>query len=140
MKFLKKFFIKNTKRIAKRFFEVCDVVTKRASLYKKVALLLLIVAAILGLFSYTTNRVSDTVSKTVVVSESEIIKRVAKFTSIPNEKPISIVRVEDAESLKEQHLFYKDVKEGDYVIVYEDRVIIYDLRGDRVVAQKFLQQ
>ncbi len=103
---------------------------------KKILLISALLLAIIGGVFYIKSSVTDYVANNVVVSESEIIRRIKTHTSVPNEEPISIVRVQDAESLRLQHAFYKDVKEGNYIVVYKDKVIIYDLRGDRVVAEK----
>ena len=72
----------------------------------------------------------------VIVSESEIINRVSKHISLPNDKPISVIRVDDADTLRKQNDFYKDVKTGEYVLIYEKTIIIYDLMNDSIVARK----
>ena len=72
----------------------------------------------------------------VVVSQSEIIDRVAKLTALPQEKPEAVVRVEDAETLKKQNIFYENVKVGDYVVVFSKVAVIYDLRNNTIVAIK----
>lgn len=72
----------------------------------------------------------------VVVSQSEIIDRVAKLTSLPQEKPEAVVRVEDAETLKKQNVFYENVKVGDYIVVFSKVAVIYDLRNNSIVAIK----
>ena len=46
----------------------------------------------------------------VVISKSEIVARVGKLTSLPQEEPYDIVRVQDPENLKKQNLFYKDIE------------------------------
>ena len=71
----------------------------------------------------------------VVVSQSEIITRVSKLVTLPqNESPDAIVRVEDADILQKQSDFYRSsgVKEGDYILMYRDMAVIYDLRNNLV--------
>lgn len=70
----------------------------------------------------------------VVVSKGEIIDRVSQHTTLPKGDPTSVVRVQDASRLQQQNAFYKDVSQGDYVIVFSSQVIIYNLREDRIVA------
>jgi hypothetical protein len=75
----------------------------------------------------------------VVVSQSEIITRVSKLVTLPqNESPDAIVRVEDADILQKQSDFYRSsgVKEGDYILMYPSVAIIYDLRNNTVIAVK----
>ncbi len=130
---------KTTKKIIKSFFTTCDSVTKKIFTYKKTLVIssLILIFSFLGLFG--RDMISTTLAKTVVVSESEILRRVATHTEIPKEAPTSIVRVKDAETLRTQHMFYKDIKEGDYIIVYPTRVIIYDLRDDTLIGEKSSQ-
>ncbi len=99
----------------------------------KVTGITIVVIAVLA----TSHRyISTTFANEVVISQSEIISRVALLTTLPDQDPIEIVRVEDDEVLKKQNPFYVDAKEGDYVIVYKNMVIIYDLRNDKIVALK----
>jgi hypothetical protein len=82
---------------------------------------------------------SPLLENNVVVSQSEIVSRVSKLTTLPSdEEPLSLVRVEDAEVLKKQNDFYRDsaIKEGDYILVYPSGVVIYDLRNNAIVAVK----
>lgn len=75
-------------------------------------------------------------AREVVISQSEIIDRVAMHMDLPNEEPQAMVRVQDAESLRKQNGFYAEIKSGDYIIMYTTLAIIYDLRNDRVIATK----
>ncbi len=94
----------------------------------------LVVVVIFGSASYGVYALIDKINSEVVVSEQEIISRVKKHLEIPSDNPQSVVRVEDASTLKSQNEFFKDVKEGDYVILYENMAIIYDLKKDQVEA------
>lgn len=80
--------------------------------------------------------ISRTFANEVVVSQSEIIARVGKLTSLPQEEPYEIVRVQDDEDLKKQNVFYKDIKEGDYIIMYKDMAVIFDLRNNTIINMK----
>ena len=130
---------KYSKKSVKVFLRVCDFVTKEIFTYKKtlVGFSLLFIFGLL--FFFGKDMISTTLAKTVVVSESEILRRVGTHTSLPKELPTDIVRVKDAEVLRAQHMFYKDIKEGDYIIMYPNRVIIYDLRANVVIAEKSSQ-
>jgi co-chaperonin GroES (HSP10) len=72
----------------------------------------------------------------VVISKSEILSRAKKHITLPDEAPTRIVRVQDSDDLKKQNDFYKDVKVGDYIIMYQSVAIIYDLRNDALVSVK----
>jgi len=80
--------------------------------------------------------INKTFANEVVVSQSEIVARVGKLTLLPGEAPYEIVRVQDEEDLRKQNDFYKDVKEGDYIMMYKKVAIIYDLRNNTIVAIK----
>lgn len=80
--------------------------------------------------------IGKTFANEVVVSQSEIVARVGKLTSLPAEDPYEIVRVQDEEDLRKQNPFYKDVKEGQYILVYKNLAVIYDLRNNIIVGIK----
>lgn len=80
--------------------------------------------------------IENTVAEDIIISKSEIINRVMKLTTLPNENPEAVVRVENPENLQKQNSFYSGVKEGDYIIVYPELAVIYDLRNDAIVGLK----
>ena len=85
-----------------------------------------------GLYSYY----NPTLKNDVVVSKSEIVDRVSKLTTIPEGEPDAVVRVQDPDTLKKQNIFYTNVKEGDYIVMYPKMAVIYDLRNNSIVAEK----
>lgn len=85
-----------------------------------------------GLYTYFNKSFAND----VVISQSEIIDRVAKLTIVPLGAPNAIVRVENAEKLKLQNVFYENIKNGDYIIMYPKMAIIYDLMNNSIVAIK----
>mgnify|MGYP000905387328 CR=1 FL=1 len=102
------------------------------SSFKVLTGLLLTSSLLYGSYVY----VGKTFANEVVISQSEIISRVSKLTTLPDEEPSEIVRVQDKETLRKQNDFYKDIEEGDYILMYKDMAVIYDLRGNRIVAIK----
>ena len=131
--------VKYGKKSLKAILHGCGLLTEQAFIYKKVAWAIILILIFTIIFYFNKDTMLTALSNTIVVSEAEIVARVRKHTTLPEGKPTSIVRVKDADALRAQHIFYKDVKEGDYIIMYPDRVIIYDLRDDSVVAQKASQ-
>jgi hypothetical protein len=98
---------------------------------------MVMIALIISGMGYTSYRfITKTFANEVIVSQSEIVARVNKLTMLPVEDPYEIVRVQDEEDLRKQNSFYKDVKEGDYILVYKDMAVIYDLRDNTIVAIK----
>ena len=80
--------------------------------------------------------IGKTFANEVVISQSEIVARVGRLTTLPEGLPDEIVRVQDGEDLRKQNSFYKDIEEGNYILMYKDTAVIYDLRADRVVGVK----
>jgi hypothetical protein len=80
--------------------------------------------------------IGKTFANEVIVSQSEIIARVSKLTPLPSEVPYEVVRVQDETDLRKQNVFYKDIKEGDYILIYRDLAVIYDLRDNVIVGIK----
>ena len=100
--------------------------------FKIVGTTVLVVGMLYGSYIY----IGKTFANEIVVSQSEIVARVGKLTSLPQETPYEIVRVQDEEDLRKQNPFYKDVKEGDYILMYNNLAVIYDLRNNTIVAIK----
>lgn len=94
--------------------------------------LLIIGTALYGVYAF----IGNTLSNDIVVSKTEIIARVRKHVALPTSDPEAVVRVQDAETLQKENTLYSNVKEGDYILVYQDMAVVYDLRRDQVVAMK----
>lgn len=88
--------------------------------------------ALYGAYAFIDNSISGG----VVISQSEILFRVSKHTHLPSSEPNAVVRVQDAETLKKENSFYENIKEGDYIIIYPELAVIYDLRDDSIVGLK----
>jgi hypothetical protein len=108
--------------------------------YKKWMGIFLVCLAVFGIFYFGRGPLTSFFTKTIVVSQAEILRRVALLTTLPDGSPLSVVRVQNPDELRAQHVFYKDVKEGDYIIMYTDKVIIYDLRANRIIGEKVSHQ
>jgi hypothetical protein len=80
--------------------------------------------------------IGTTILGDVVVSKSEIISRIGKLTTLPIGAPDAVVRVQDPESLKKQNQFYSLIKEGDYIVMYPQLAVIYDLRNNAIIGIK----
>ena len=64
---------------------------------------------------------------------NELVSRISQFLVVPaNEEP-SVVVLKDVDQLKAQQSFYDDAKNGDVLVVYSDRAIIYDVKADKLV-------
>lgn len=80
--------------------------------------------------------IGTNVAKDVIVSKSEIINRVGVLIELPKSIPEAVVRVGDPTTLRKQNAFYDGVKEGDYILVYPQLAVIYDLRNNVIVGLK----
>lgn len=120
------------KNYAKHFARTL-LLSKNFYLFCKILLgVALLVFAFYGIYSY----INTSFAHGVVVSQSEIIDRVGKLTTLPPGLPSAVVRVEDPETLKKQNIFLGNAKNGDYILMYEKAAIIYDLRNNSIVAVK----
>jgi len=64
---------------------------------------------------------------------SELIERVGRFLVLPSDEKPSVAAISDALALSERQAFYKDAKDGDILIVYSSKAIIYDATADKLV-------
>lgn len=95
---------------------------------------LLLLVTIFSGVSYGGYALWDKVNAESLISQDEIILRVKKHIELPSIKPEEVVRVEDSNSLKKQNSFYQDIQEGNYIILYSNMAIIYDLQKDEIIA------
>lgn len=98
--------------------------------------LLLIIGAISVVLYGSYVFIGKSFANEVVISQSEIVARVGRLVTLPQEEPKKVVRVEDPENLRKQGEFFKDIKEGDYILMYPNLAVIYDLRNNRIVSVK----
>ena len=99
------------------------------------SLLLLIFIGVLGAvvyflrFSQINGNIFDNSKKSSVES---VIEKLGKHILLPSTTP-TVGTVTDVEKLREKSAFFKDAKNGDTVVIYSDRAIIYDGKADKIV-------
>ncbi len=123
---------RTTKRYGKRTLREILLSKTFSTTFKIVIGLMITGSALYGAYAF----IGNTFANDVVVSKSEILVRVGKLTELPKGDAEAVVRVQDASALKKQNDFYLNVKEGDYIVIYPNLAIIYDLRNDTIVALK----
>jgi len=64
---------------------------------------------------------------------ARIVSRVGQFMVLPQDEQPSVVIIRDAAGLAEKQPFYKGSKDGDILIVYPNRAVIYDPKNDKLV-------
>lgn len=62
-----------------------------------------------------------------------LIERISRFMVLPDEENPSVVVIRDAASLAQQQSFYRGAKDGDILVVYSSRAIIYDAKANKLV-------
>ena len=58
-----------------------------------------------------------------------LVDQISKFMVVPTDEKPSVVVIGDAEQLATQQSFYQGAKNGDILIIYSNRAIIYDAKG-----------
>ena len=127
---------RKTKRFGKQTLRDLLLSKTFHTTFKIVVGFMISVSAMYGVYAY----IGNTFANNVVVSKSEILTRIAKHIKLPTKEPEAVVRVQDADTLKKQNDFYSNVKEGDYVIIYSNLAIIYDLLNDNLIAFKYTER
>lgn len=64
---------------------------------------------------------------------AQLIERVSRFMVVPSDEKPSVVIIRDAATLAEQQSFYRGAKDGDILIIYSSRAIIYDAKANKLV-------
>ena len=60
------------------------------------------------------------------INQATVLEHLSKNLVLPQEEVNSVMRVSNAKELSSQEEFYKDVKNGDYIIIFDKLVLIYD--------------
>lgn len=69
-----------------------------------------------------------------------VIARVSKFMVVPSYEKPSVVVLRNVAELAAQQPFYRDAKDGDVLIVYSTRAIVYDVKANKLVSVSPIQQ
>ena len=108
----------------------------------KKPLLLVIVTLIAvgaaGFFAYKYQAISNNPQQQLEQKNStetkEVIDALSKIIALPTDKQPTVAKVEDAETLKKTNqTFYKDISQGDYLVLYTDRAIIFRKQENKVI-------
>ena len=64
------------------------------------------------------------------IENADVLDRVRSHIMLPKVSPNKIIRINNIEALRAQNAFYKDIEEGDFIIIYPKKAYIYDSRHD----------
>ncbi|MFO0743979.1 MAG: hypothetical protein U0469_02950 [Candidatus Paceibacterota bacterium] len=78
-------------------------------------------------------------TKAESVTQENVISQLSKQISLPNEAPVTFLRVSDAKNLSLQDEFYKNVQNGDYIIVYSSMALVYDFSNNKIENVKTIR-
>lgn len=65
-------------------------------------------------------------------NESEIVNKVASHILLPDEEP-KIITVQNVEELRKQQPFFEKAENGDKVLVFSQKVILYNPTLDKII-------
>lgn len=107
----------------------------------KIVLGVLIVAAIGvgGWFAYRSQsggdlaNLPDDVVRLSDEQVSEVVARVSKFIVVPEDEEPTVAVLRDTATLAERQPFYRGAKDGDILVIYSSRAIIYDPKANKLV-------
>jgi len=111
--------------------------------FSKIILSILLVVAVAGLAALSQKYFSlkkelavfqDPVAQQVKIkAETEdLVKKVGQLMVLPEGEP-TIATVVDSQTLAKEQVFIKDAKNGDKVLIYKDKAIIYNPAENRIV-------
>ncbi len=99
---------------------------KRISTFKLMRLIFIfssssfiILIVLYGLFNSSRTKAES-------ITQETVISQLARTINLPTDGLISIMRVSNAKNLASQDTLYKDIKNGDYIIVYNSMILVYD--------------
>jgi hypothetical protein len=83
----------------------------------------------------TIARLSDPTAQQAVAEEEvqKYVEKVGKLMVLSSEEKPLLATVQDAENLKKEQAFFKDAQNGDIVLIYQDKAILYSETQDKIV-------
>lgn len=99
---------------------------KRISTFKLLRLIFVFSSSFFIIFIILYSVVNSNKSNAGSVTQDKIVSQLSKTINLPDDGLISIMRVSDAKNLSNQDNLYKNVKNGDYIVVYKSMILIYD--------------
>lgn len=80
----------------------------------------------LASISSSTEKLSD-------AQVSALVARIGQFMVVPSDEKPSVAVIKDAATLAQQQSFYQGAKDGDVLLIYSSRAVIYDPKADKLV-------
>jgi hypothetical protein len=100
-------------------------------------ILFLVVVVLLAYFSYQYYYIRTTVGGGAAISQTKQVKRaeenIRKLFDLPSDKPQAAF-IKNAATLKQSQPFFNASQDGDLVLVYSDRIIVYRPSTQKIVA------
>lgn len=99
---------------------------KRISTFKLLRLIFVSSFSVFIVFVVLYGVIKSNRTNAESVTQDIVISQLSKTINIPEAGLVSVMRVSDAKSLSIQDNLYKNIKNGDYIIVYKSMILIYD--------------
>ena len=99
---------------------------KRISAFKLLRLIFVSSTSIFILFIILYGVIKSNRTNAESITQDTVISQLSKTINLPENDLVSIMRVSDAKTLSNQDNLYKNVKNGDYIIVFKSMVLVYD--------------
>ncbi len=104
--------------------------------FKKIKVAILWIILFLFNMIFTFSFVRTKIASSTTVTQDSVLNQLKKNINLPETQPIDFKRISDAKALSSQALFYKDVKNGDYIIVYDYMALVYDFTNSKIISIK----
>ena len=112
---------------------------RRISLSRSFKIMFLSIVSGLVVVIVIFGYINSAKTKAESVTQDNVISQLSKQINLPNEIPTTFLRVSDAKTLALQDEFYKNVQNGDYIIVYSSIALVYDFANNKIENIKTLR-
>jgi hypothetical protein len=79
------------------------------------------------------NLANDPTAKLTDGQVQDLVAQIGKFMVVPSDEKPSVVVLRDTATLAQQQPFYRGAKDGDILVIYSNRAIIYDPKDQKLV-------
>lgn len=105
--------------------------------------IVIVILVLVIVFLLVRNLKGGITGATIVDVDNEvIISKLNEFSELKDKNPIEIKRLSEpelSELKQERPVIYEDTKEGDYLIKYNDKWIVYDFENNKIIKDFIIQ-
>ncbi len=109
---------------------------------QKTNIVIIILVLVIAFLLIQNVSLKNSITGAVIVNDADVISKLEQFEELKEKQLVEIKKLMEPELSKlkqEQPVIYKDTKQGDYLVKYSDRWIVYDYENNKIIRDFVIQ-